>query len=83
MKAIRISHGATFVTDGHFTVRLSPTGECGISPVLYQALEWELRTEPPSSWDYLTEQEIRQLPDGGYDKVLAELKNLHEMLGSV
>ena len=77
MKGIRLSHGAVFVSDGLFTVRLLPTGECEPSHVLLQSLEWELRTEPPHTWDYMTEAEIRALPGGGYEKICAVLEKMY------
>ena len=77
MKGIKISHGAIFVYDGLFTVRLSKNGECGSSPISYPVLEWDLRTEHPSTWEYLTERDIRGLPDGGYDKICAEFEKIH------
>ena len=82
MKGIRLSHGVIFVTDGLYTVRLLPSGECGTSPLLYSSLEWELRTEPPHTWDYISEWEIRNLPDGGYEKILAAFEKIRNLLGS-
>lgn len=77
MKGIRLSHGAVFVTDGVHTVRLLPSGECGTSPVLYGALEWELRCEPPHTWDYIGEWEIQNLPDGGGEKIRAAFEKIY------
>ncbi len=80
MKGIRLSHGVVFVSDGIDTVRLLPTGECGTSPVLLESLEWELRTEPPHTWDYLTDGEIRSLPCGGFEKICAAFDRMHRVL---
>ena len=80
MKGIKLSHGAVFVYDGLFTVKLSRSGECGPSPVTYPVLEWDLRTEPPDSWEYLTEGDIRGLADGGYDKIFAAIEKIHKTL---
>ena len=77
MKGIRLSYGTVFVSDGLFTVRLLPTGECEPSHVLLPSLEWELRTEPPHTWDYMTEAEIRALPDGGFEKICAVFEKMH------
>ena len=74
MKGIRLSHGVVFVSDGLNTVRLLPDGECGASPITLPALEWDLRTEPPSSWDYLDENDIKNLPDNGYEKIEAAFR---------
>ena len=80
MKGIKLSHGAVFVYDGLFTVKLSKTGECGPSPITYPVLEWDLRTESPDSWEYMTESDIRGLPDGGYDKICAAFEKIHKTL---
>jgi hypothetical protein len=76
MKGIRLSHGAVFVKEGLFTVRLLPSGECGASPVTYESLEWELRTEPPHMWEYISEWEIENLPDGGGEKIRSALESM-------
>ena len=60
MKGIKLSHGAVFVYDGLFTVKLSKTGECGPSPIAYPVLEWDLRTEPPDTWDYIFESDLNE-----------------------
>ena len=77
MNGIRLSYGTVFVSDGLFTVRLSASGECEPSSVLLPSLEWELRTEPPHTWDYMTEAEIHALPNGGFEKILAVLERMH------
>jgi hypothetical protein len=80
MKGIRLSHGTVFVTDGNFTVRLLANGECGASPIMYSSLEWELRTEPENTWDYIYESEIRALPCGGFEKIQAAFSNIYKTL---
>jgi hypothetical protein len=60
MKGIRLSHGVIFATDGLITVRLSKDGECGASPIAYEVLEWDLRTEPPDTWDYIFESDLNE-----------------------
>ena len=81
MEAIRIKGGAIFVYDGMFTVRLSPDGECDTSPITYRALEWDLRTEPENRWEYLTEGDLVNLPDNGYEKILKAFGYIKEVLG--
>ncbi|MBE6645232.1 MAG: hypothetical protein E7612_07660 [Ruminococcaceae bacterium] len=81
MKGIRLSHGAIFVTDGVYTVRLLPSGECGSSPLPYHSLEWDLSSEPPHTWDYITEREIMNLPNGGGEKILAAFAEVYALLG--
>ena len=71
MRGIRIEKGATFIETDGVTVRISRDGRCELSPVLFSSLEWELRTEPPESWSYITagdidaqtHAEIRELVD--------------------
>ena len=74
MKGIRLSHGVVFVFDGVHTVRLSPSGKCEPSPITYHTLEHELQTEPPHTWEYLTEGDIRGL-DG-----FAQIENVFRTL---
>ena len=81
MKGIRLSHGVIFVTDGINTVRLLPSGECGTSPVLYGSLEWELSAEPPHTWEYIYEQDIRNLEGGGYEKICAAFERIYKITG--
>lgn len=79
MKAIRIVNGALFVSDGTLTVRLLPSGECGPSPIMYEVLEWDLRTERPETWCYLSEGEICALPS--YAKIEQTFGELYKTLG--
>ena len=81
MKGIVLSFGTVFVTDGIHTLRKTKTTDWQISPVSYQSIEWDLRTEPPDTWDYLTESDVIALPDGGYEKILALLEKLEAKSG--
>jgi hypothetical protein len=80
MKAIQLKGGAIFVTDGRYTVRLMPDGTCGPSPVLYGVLEWEQAHEPPHTWRYLSRGELQDLPNGGYDKIVAAFADINALL---
>ena len=80
MKGIKLSHGVIFVTDGLHTVRLLKDGKCGVSPILYENLEWDLRTEPPSTYEYLTNGDIKDLPDGGYEKIKKVFQEIYKVL---
>ena len=80
MKGIRLFRGAVFVYDGLLTVKLSKSGECGPSPIAYPVLEWDLRTEPPECWEYMTESDIRALDDGGYEKITAAFEKMRSTL---
>ena len=61
MRGIKLERGATFVEHKGLTVRILRSGKIGVSPIMFAALEWDLRTEPPSTWEYLTEGDIRAL----------------------
>ncbi len=63
MRGIKLSHGTIFITDGLITVRVLKSGEVGVSPVSYNTLEWDLQSESPDSWEYLTQGEIESLPE--------------------
>lgn len=71
MKGIRLSHGVTFVEYKGMTFRILPSGECGVSPILYGTLEWDLRTEPPGTWEYVGEADIKALGDEIFGKIEA------------
>ena len=81
MKSIKLQNGTVFVSDGTLTVRLLPNGDCGPSPIMYEVLEWDLRTEPPERWEYLTEGDLQGLPCGGYAKIIAAFAKMNEALG--
>ena len=81
LKGIKLSHGVIFVSDGLLTVRVRKNGECGISPIAYEVLEWDLRCENPNSWDYMSEYELKALPDGLYDKITAVFEKTRKILG--
>ena len=79
MQGIRLSHGAVFVTDGIFTVRLLASGKCGSSPIGYRVLERDMQYESPDKWEYISESDLRDLPNGGYDKIVAEFERIHKI----
>jgi len=81
LKGIKLDHGTVFVTDGYITVRLLKSGECTLSPITYMVLEYDLCFENPASWDYMSEREIMDLPDGAADRILAILKETRDRLG--
>ena len=81
MSGIRLSNGVMFVTDGISTVRIRKNGEVGFSPISYFVLEHDLCFENPASWDYMSEREIMDLPDGAADRILAILKETRDRLG--
>ena len=70
MRGIRLSHGVSFIEHQDMTYRVLPSGVCEASPILLSVLEWDLRTEPPHTWDYLTDGDIRAMEGGIYEKIL-------------
>ena len=58
MRGIRLSHGVTFVEHRGITVRIKADGKCEISPIEFDILEWDLRTESPDRWTYIDEEDI-------------------------
>ena len=73
MRGIKLQNGTVFATDGLFTVRLLSNGECTPSPIPYMVLEWDLRTENPNTWEYLTESDIKGLSNNGGEKIATVL----------
>lgn len=80
MIGIQIRDGALFVEHEGVTVRVLADGTCDVSPVLYMVVEWDLRTEPPERWEYLTESQIKALEGGVYEKVLAVVNRVNSIL---
>lgn len=78
MRGIAIQGGATFVEKDSVTVRISH-GKCALSPILFGSLEWDLRTEPPDTWDYLTESDIKGLGEELFseiERIVSEVKRV-------
>lgn len=61
MRGIRLSHGVAFIECDGVTVRIGADGTCGFLPILLPSLEWDLRTEPPETWEYIGESYIDSL----------------------
>ena len=61
MRGIKLKHGVTFVEVDGVTVRIKSDGACELSPIMLPSLEWDLRTEPPNSWDYVYDSDIKAL----------------------
>ena len=77
MKGIRLSHGTVFVTDGLSTVRILENGEIDVSPISYFVLEHDLQSEPPSTWEYITEEDILGMPEADRIKnILMKLRKI-------
>lgn len=79
MIGIKIKNGAAFVKHEGVTVRILQSGECGISSVMFEVLEWDLRTEPPHTWEYISEFEIKAMDVDLYEKIINTVKK-HKLL---
>lgn len=60
MRGIRLRHGVSFVECDGVTLRIKADGICDLSPITLPALEWDLRTEPPDTWDYIFESDLNE-----------------------
>lgn len=60
MRGIRLRHGVSFVECDGVTLRIKADGICELSPITLSALEWDLRTEPPETWDYIFESDLNE-----------------------
>ena len=69
MRGIRLSHGVTFIECDGATLRISANGKCEISPVSFASLEWELRTEKPEKWEYITTGEAMSIIDDKREQI--------------
>lgn len=81
MRGIRLSHGVSFIEHDGVTVRIKADGTCGLSPIMLPALEWDLRTEPPETWDYIFDSEIDALGEnmrGQIEAVVAKFNKTME-----
>lgn len=81
MKGIKLSHGVTFVECDGITIRINADGTCELSPILLSSLEWELRTEPPASWDYLTPSDIDSLGADIHRQITRIVAEFHKTIG--
>ena len=72
MRGIKVKGGAAFVEIGTHTYKYTQRKGWGVSPILLSSLEWDMRTEGPDAFLYLTEGDIRALPD--FEKLSALYK---------
>lgn len=81
MRGIKLSHGVAFVECDGITVRINADGKCDLSPIQLPSLEWDLRTEPPSSWDYLTKYNIDAFDEDIRRQITQIVARVHDTLG--
>ena len=80
MRAIKLSHGMVFLEIDGISIRVTPDGDVGLSPTLYDTLEWEMASTPPNRWEYLTEGDVRSLEGGIYEKAVALACSIKDQL---
>ena len=80
MKGIAYPFGTIFVTDGGYTLRKTKRTDWQISPVSFSSIEWDLRTENPNTWSYLSEQEIKQRPELDFSAMSRLFTSVYEKM---
>lgn len=75
-----MSFGACFVEYKGVTVRVSKDGKCKLSNISYSVLEWDLRTEPPSVWEYMLESDIKALGEEVYNEIIDLAEKVNKQL---
>ena len=78
MRGIRLRHGVSFVECDGVTIRIKADGTCGLSPITLPSLEWDLRTEPPATWDYIFDSDIDACTREQIERIV---KRHHDILG--
>ena len=82
MRGIKLQHNVAFVEHDGVTVRINADGTCDLSPVLLSALEWELRTEPPKTWTYITDSDIDAFGKDTLQQIERIVAEFHEIIGT-
>ena len=80
MRGIRLRHGVSFVEADGITIRINKDGSCELSPILLPSLEWDLRTEPPETWDYISESEIAAYGENTLRQIKAIVAKFHKTI---
>lgn len=80
MRGIRLSHGVSFIEHDGVTVRIKADGTCGLSPIMLPALEWDLRTEPPETWDYISDSDVDSYGKDTRDQLERIVQKYREVL---
>ena len=80
MRGIKLSHGVSFVEYEGVTIRIRADGKCALSPILLPSLEWELRTEPPEKWMYITDSDVDAYGENTRKQIENLVKNFHRTI---
>ncbi len=81
MRGIKLKHGVSFIEYDGVTIRINADGTCELSRILLPSLEWDLRTEPPETWDYIYDEDIALLGADTLEKIkqiAAEFRRITE-----
>lgn len=81
MRGIKLSHGVSFVEWDGVTVRVNTDGSCELSPVLLPSLEWDLRTEPPETWTYITHADMDSFSEDTRRQIEHIAAEFHRLMG--
>ena len=79
MIGIMLSHGVLFVKHDGVTIKVR-NGECDVASIMYESLEWDLRTEPPEKWWYVSEAEIMDMDGDIYEKIIKKAEWVNSIL---
>lgn len=79
MKGIRLKHGVSFVECDGVTVRINKDGSCELASLLLPSLEWDLRCEPPESWDYIYDSDIDSLCENARQKIEETVRKFRDI----
>lgn len=80
MRAMRLKHGVIFVEQNGITLRLVG-GRWGLSPVMYDVLEWDLRGEGPDAYECFSESDLRGLGERLWSEMLSLFEKTERTLG--
>ena len=69
MRGMALRHGVTFVEHNGVTVKIKD-GAVSRAPMTFDTLEFELRTESPDTWVYMTEGDIRGLGEEIFESIM-------------
>ena len=81
MRGIKLNHGVSFIEYDGVTIRINADGTCVLSRILLPSLEWDLRTEPPETWDYIYDEDIASFGADTLEKIkqiAAEVRRITE-----
>lgn len=76
MQGIEILNGAIFMSDGKFTLRYSG-GKWAPSPIDFDVLLWEKEKDDPNGYEYIFEDDIKNMGEECYSQMIDEFKKIY------